>query len=161
MVPRRGRQRRSIATAPLSYTASLVSFPAIASPQPTGSPTDWSDTAQFAKDVDSITTSLAPVLTLGGELQKFLAKAQQQTEIPSELHTRLAQLSELTTFLHDLSQFLQQFPIFKPFLPPLTSSLANELQAITGLDTDMSQLVQSTASLSSSLQVESPPPPII
>ena len=113
----------------------------------------WSDVTQFTNAVDSISTSLKPVLTLGGELQAFLSTVQKQMGMPAELHTRLTQLSELTTFLHDLSQFLQQFPIFKPFLPALTASLAKEQQAITYLDTDVGQLVQSAASLSTSLQV--------
>lgn len=113
----------------------------------------WPDVTEFINDVNSTTVRFKPVVTLGGKLQAFLAKVQQQMEIPSELHTRLTQLSELATFLHDLSQFLQQFPIFKLFLPPLTASLANERQAITGLDTDVGQLVQSAASLSASIQV--------
>lgn len=114
---------------------------------------DWPDVTQFINDVNGITVHFKPVVTLGGKLQAFFAKVQQQMEIPSELHTRLTQLSELATFLHDLSQFLQQFPIFKLFLPSLTASLANEQQAITGLDTDVGQLVQSAASLSASIQV--------
>ena len=45
------------------------------------------------------------------------------------------------------------FPIFKPFLTPLTASLSDEIQAIAKLDTGMSQLVQATSDLSVSIKV--------
>ena len=137
-----------------SFKPCLISFAYTAMPNMhSSSPTDWSDVTQFINDVDTISSDLQPVLKLGGELQSFLAEAQQQMGIPSQLHDRLIKLSDLTQFLYDFSQFLQLFPIFKSFLPPLTASLAGEKQTIANLDTNMSQLVQSTSQLSTSIKV--------
>ena len=136
-----------------SFKPYMVSFAAIAIQNTSSSPTDWPYVTQFMNDVDAIISGLQPVLNLGGELQKFLSKVQQQMGIPKELHNQLIKLSDLAQFLYDLSQFLQMFPIFKPFLPPLTASLSGEKQAIANLDTDMSQLVQSTVDLSVAIKV--------
>ena len=136
-----------------SFKPCTVSFVAIAVPKASSSPTDWSDVIQLMNDVDAISNGLQPVLNLGGKLQQFLCKAQQQMGMPEDLHNQLIKLSDVMQFLHDLSQFLQMFPIFKPFLTPLTASLSDEIQAIGKLDTGMSQLVQATSDLSVSIKV--------
>ena len=130
----------------------LAAFPAVAPPCLASSPTDWSDTDQFVKDVESICKSLSPVLTLGTQLQQYLQKAHAQLVIPGQLHTKLSALQTETQFLYDFSKFLQLFPVFG-FLPPLTAGLEGELTDIKGLDGDMQQFVDSTSSLSTSLQV--------
>ena len=130
-----------------------ISLAAIATPKASSSPTDWSDVTQLMNDVDVISNGLQPVLDLGGKLQNFLCKAQQQMSMPEDLHNQLIKLSDIMQFLHDLSQLLQMFPIFKPFLTPLTASLSDEIQAIAKLDTGMSQLVQATSGLSVSIKV--------
>lgn len=131
----------------------LTTFPAIAPPYYlASSPTDWSDVDQFVKDVDSICTSLNPVLTLGEQLQQFIRKANTQLVIPCQLRTKLNALQTETQFLYDFSNFLQLIPIFG-FLPPLSAGLEGELTSIKSLDSDMSQFVHDTSSLSTSLQV--------
>lgn len=132
---------------------SISPLPAIAAPQPVSSPTDWYDVDTFTTDIDNISVTLKPILAVGEELKKFLDRAHKQIGIPAELHDRLMHFSDLVNFLHDLSQFLQQFPLFSAFLPPLTTSLGEELQAITYLDSNMSQFVESVSSLSDSLKV--------
>ena len=126
---------------------------AIAVLKVSSSPTDWSDVIQLVNDVDTISNGLQPVLNLGGELQKFLCKAQQQMSIPEDLHNQLSKLSDIMKFLHGLSLLLQMFPIFQPFLVSLTASLSDEIQTIAELDNDMSHLVQTTSDLSVSIKV--------
>lgn len=132
---------------------SLSPLPAVAAPKRVSSPKDWSDVDRFTTDIDSICGTLKPILDVGQELEKFLRKAHEQMGKPAELHARLTQLSDLVNFLHDVSQFLQQFPLFNAFLPALTTSLGEEQKAFTGLDSDMSQFVKSVSSLSDSLKV--------
>ena len=139
-----------------SFKPCTVLFVAIAAPKVSSSPTDWSDVTQLMNDVDAISNGLQPVLNLGGKLQQFLCKAQQQMGIPEDLQNQLSNLAVIVQCLHDLSQFLQMFPIFKPFLTPLTASLSDEIQAIAKLDTGMSQLVQATYDLSVSIKVGVP-----
>lgn len=130
-----------------------AAFTAIAAPSLPSSPTDWSDVNQFIKDIDSIINSLAPVLSLGTQLTQYLDKAQAQLAIPGQLHTKLSALQTETQFLYDFSSFLQLFPVFKEFLPLLTNGLGGELTNIKSLDSDMSQFVGATSSLSTTLQV--------
>ena len=136
-----------------SFKPCTVSFVAITVPKVSSSPTDWSDVTQFMKDVDAISTGLQPVMNLGGEMQKFLCKAQQQMSMPKDLHNQLIKLSDIMQFLYDLSKILQMFPIFKPILTPLIANLSEEKQAISNLNTEMSRLVQSTSDLSVSIKV--------
>ena len=139
-----------------SFIPCTVSFTANAVTKVSSSPTDWSDVTQFINDVDAISNGLQQVLKFGGKLQNFLCKAQQQMSMPEDLHNQLIKLSGIMQFLHDLSQLLQMFPIFKPFLTPLTVSLSDEIQAIAKLDTGMSQLVKVTSGLSVSIKVGVP-----
>lgn len=133
--------------------ACKISFADIAMPKIPSSPTDWSDVTQFIQDVDSITHDLKPVLKLGEQLQNFLSEAEKQMGIPSQLHDQLTKLSNITQFLYGFSVFLQLFPIFKPFLPPLTAKLEEEKEALLSIDTGMNQLVQSTSVLATSIKV--------
>ena len=148
-----GKKSKAKAKQTVVLTTPQITFAAVAAPNPPSSPTDWSDVDQLIKDIDAISVGLQPVLTLGGQLQQFLAKVKEQMGIPAELHAKLSQLINGAKFLHDLLQFLQTFPDLSIFLPALTSSLADELKAAGELDTAMNQLVQSATALSNSVQV--------
>ena len=136
--------------------APLLSLPRLADvsdPMVPKSPTDFSDLEIFMSDIKKIKASFQPVLTLGTNLQDYIKRTKDQLVVPSQLHGNLPPLQTEAKFLYDASSFLQMFPIFKEILPTLTGGLKVELASIDKLDTDMTQLVKSTMSLSDSLQV--------
>lgn len=138
----------------LLLTYKPVTFAAIANPLPPPVPDDWSDVDQLINDIDAISAGFQPVLTLGGQMQQFLNKVQEQMGIPAELDAKLSQLVDIAKFLYDLFHFLQQFPVLNTVLSPLTDSLADELKLIGELGTSITQLGQSTIALSTALQVQ-------
>lgn len=130
-----------------------IALPAVSAAAVSSSPTDWSDVTQFVNDINAVSESLKPVLTLGTQLQQYIGRAKAQLSLPAELHTKLSAFQVETQFLYDFVDFLQIFPIFKMFLPSLADALKDELTSIKGLDDDMSKFVDGTSSLSTALQV--------
>ena len=137
----------------LSPVGALPKLPTLSRSKIVKTPTDFSDLDVFVKDINTTVENFKPVLTLGTNLEDYIKRTKNQLVIPSQLHGNLTPFKTEIEFLHDASSFLQLFPVFKVILPPLTGALGNELQSIGSLDTDMTNLVTSTTSLSTSLQV--------
>ena len=138
----------------LGPVGALPTFPTVSQPKSVKSPTDFSDLDTFINDINTIVKSFKPLVTLGKNLIDHTKRTENQLVIPSQLHGNLIPFQTEVKFLHDTSNFLQRFPVFKVILPPLTGALSNELKDIELLDTDMTKLVASTKALSASLQVK-------
>ena len=137
----------------LAPVLSLPKLANVSKPVTVKSTTDFSDLDVFMGDIKKIVESFKPVLTLGTNLKAYIKRTKDQLVIPSQLHGNLSPFQTEAQFLYDASSFLQMFPIFKVILPTLTGGLKAQLASIKSLDTSMTQLVTSTTSLSTSLQV--------
>lgn len=116
---------------------------------PPASPTDWSALNQFIANCDVMIESLAPVATLGTQLQEYLAKTKAQLALPEKLLERLGRLEARVEFLHDFLQALQEVKEVNM----LSGGLGGELTSIGNLQSEMGQFVEESSTFYSLIRV--------
>ena len=110
--------------------------------------------------LSSIATTIANVqdiIPTGHALEQVLAGVPMLEHNPQMLHSNLGDLMIVMETLHDLSSFLQKFPLLNVLLKPVTESLGDEELAIQQLQTDTGQVVDYSNSITSSIKVSRGP----
>ena len=113
----------------------------------------WPGVEALLSSIAKTIANVQGIIPTGRALQQALAGVPTLEHNPQMLHTNLGDLMIIMKTLHDLSSFLQKFPLLNVLLKPVTESLANEELDIQHLQTDTHQVVGYSNSITSSIKV--------
>ena len=113
----------------------------------------WPGVKTLLSNITKTIANVQGIIPTGHALDQALADVPKLEHVPQMLHTNLGDLFTIMKTLHDLSSFLQNFPVLNVLLKPVTESLADEEMAIQHLQTDTGQVVSYSNSITASIKV--------
>ena len=113
----------------------------------------WPGVQTLLSDITKTIANIQGIIPTGHALDQALADVPKLECVPQMLLTNLGDLFTIMKTLHDLSSFLQNFPVLNVLLKPVTDSLADEELAIQHLQTDTGQVISYSDAITSSIKV--------
>ena len=117
------------------------------------SDSDWPGVSTLLSDIAHTIESIKGIVPTGQALNNALAGVPKLEHTPQMLHSHLGDLFTIVNALHDLSSFLQKFPLLSVLLKPVTDTLSDEESAIQNLQKDTGQIVGYSNSIVTSIKV--------
>ena len=117
------------------------------------SDSSWPGVDDLLNNVAKTVATVQGIVPTGQALDHAVAQVPSLELAPIQLHNNLGDLYTIMNTMHDLSSFLQAFPVLKVLLKPVTESLADTELTIQDLETDTGKVVSYSNTVVASIKV--------